>query len=148
MLLINVLYLTCLVFFFKQKTAYEMRISDWSSDVCSSDLSARFCMPVVLPKLPVLECVPSLRSALNGAGSAVLSAPPGSGKTTLIPLALLDEPWLADRNILVFEPPRVAARAAARRMASLLVEGVGHTAGYPNRFARRVSNNTRTQGIP
>src|SRR3546814_17103922 len=104
-------------------------------------------MPVVLPKLPVLECVPSLRSALNGAGSAVLSAPPGSGKTTLIPLALLDEPWIADRKILLLEPRRVAARAAARRMAPLLGESVGETVGYPLRFERRVSNTTRIEVI-
>lgn len=103
-------------------------------------------MPAALPALPVLECLPALKSAI-GAGSAVLSAPPGSGKTTLIPLALLDEPWLADRKILVLEPRRVAARAAARRMASLLGESVGETVGYQIRFERKVSQRTRIEVI-
>ncbi|HET8882791.1 MAG TPA: ATP-dependent helicase HrpB, partial [Solimonas sp.] len=104
-------------------------------------------MPVALPALPVLECLPALKPALARAGTAVLSAPPGSGKTTLIPLALLDEPWLAGRKILMLEPRRVAARAAARRMASLLGEPVGETVGYQIRFERRASDRTRIEVI-
>lgn len=77
----------------------------------------------------------------------MLSAPPGSGKTTLIPLALLNEPWLAGKKILMLEPRRVAARAAARRMASLLGEAVGETVGYQIRFERRVSSQTRIEVI-
>ncbi|MCU0936413.1 MAG: ATP-dependent helicase HrpB, partial [Gammaproteobacteria bacterium] len=81
----------------------------------------------------------------------MLAAPPGSGKTTLVPLALLDEPWLAGRAILVSEPRRLAARAAATRMADLLGERVGETVGYRVRFDQRVSARTRievvTEGI-
>ncbi len=81
----------------------------------------------------------------------MVTAPPGSGKTTLIPLALLDEPWLADKKILILEPRRLAARAAAARMASLLGEEVGRTVGYQIRFDRRISPITRievlTEGI-
>jgi ATP-dependent helicase HrpB len=100
-----------------------------------------------LPDLPVLNCVAALRAALGNARRAVLSAPPGSGKTTLVPLALLDEPWLAGKKILMLEPRRVAARAAARRMASLLGEAVGETIGYQIRFERRVSPKTRIEVI-
>src|SRR5689334_5980112 len=100
-----------------------------------------------LPDLPVLEALPALKAALAREGRAVLSAPPGSGKTTLVPLALLDEPWLAGRKILVLEPRRLAARAAARRMADLLGDGVGETVGYQVRFERRISARTRIEVI-
>lgn len=103
-------------------------------------------MIVTLPNLPVLDALPPLREAL-ARGCAVLSSPPGSGKTTVIPLALLDEPWLAGRRILMLEPRRVAARAAAARMASLLGEAVGQTVGYQIRFERRVSARTRIEVI-
>ena len=96
-----------------------------------------------LPELPVLDSVPALLRALRDAGSAVLSAPPGSGKTTVVPLALLDEPWLAGKRIIVLEPRRIAARMAARRMATLRGESVGETVGYQVRFERRVSTTTR-----
>ncbi|MEZ0335953.1 MAG: ATP-dependent helicase HrpB, partial [Gemmatimonadales bacterium] len=83
--------------------------------------------------------------------SAVLQAPPGAGKTTRVPLALLDEPWLADRRILMLEPRRLAARAAARRMAQSLGQGVGGTVGYRVRHDTRVGPGTRievlTEGI-
>src|SRR5688572_28700715 len=100
-----------------------------------------------LPDLPVREALPALRAALTRERSAVLAAPPGSGKTTLIPLALLDEPWLKGQKILVLEPRRLAARAAARRMASLLGEAVGETVGYQVRFERRISARTRVEVI-
>ena len=100
-----------------------------------------------LPQLPVLDALPALRAALRDTGCAVLAAPPGSGKTTLIPLALLDEPWLAGKKILMLEPRRVAARAAAARMAGLLGEKVGDTLGYQIRFERKVSNATRIEVI-
>lgn len=100
-----------------------------------------------LPSLPVLECLSALRAALTGAGAAVLAAPPGSGKTTLIPLTLLDEPWLRGRNILILEPRRIAARAAAARMASLLGETVGQRVGYQIRFERRIGPATRIEVI-
>ena len=100
-----------------------------------------------LPDLPALETLPALRAALRGPGCAVLAAPPGSGKTTLIPLALLDEPWLSGKKILVLEPRRLAARAAARRMAQLRDESVGDTVGYQVRFERKTSARTRIEVI-
>ena len=68
----------------------------------------------MLPDLPVAEALPALLAALRGGSNAVLVAPPGAGKTTLVPLVLRDEPWAAEGKILVLEPRRVAARAAAR----------------------------------
>jgi len=104
-----------------------------------------------LPDLPVAETFHELRAALSERGRAVLVAPPGAGKTTLVPLALLDEPWLAGRRILMLEPRRLATRAAARRMASLLGEQVGDTVGYQTRDERRIGAATRievvTEGI-
>jgi ATP-dependent helicase HrpB len=80
--------------------------------------------------LPVDGVIPALEAALAGPGAAVLQAPPGSGKTTRVPLALLDAPWLAGRKIIVLEPRRVAARAAARRLAANLGEDLGGRVGY------------------
>jgi ATP-dependent helicase HrpB len=97
--------------------------------------------------LPVLEVLPALRAALRQEGRAVLQAPPGTGKTTAIPPALLDEPWLAGRRIILLEPRRLAARAAARRMASLAGEPVGATIGYRVRFDTRVSEITRIEVV-
>ncbi|RVN97695.1 hypothetical protein, partial [Sinorhizobium meliloti] len=77
-----------------------------------------------LPALPIREILPGLGDALASAGSVVLSAPPGAGKTTLVPLFLLDQPWRGDGKIILLEPRRLAARAAAGRMAELLGEKV------------------------
>ena len=101
--------------------------------------------PRRLPNLPVVEVLPALREALKHQGRAVLTAPPGSGKTTVVPLALLDEPWLAGRRIVVLEPRRVAARAAAARMAELCGEPVGETVGYQIRFDRKLGRHTRVE---
>ncbi|MCW8906479.1 MAG: hypothetical protein OQL28_04455, partial [Sedimenticola sp.] len=79
--------------------------------------------------LPITPLLPELRHALADAGQAILVAPPGSGKTTLVPLALLDEPWLQGRKIIMLEPRRLATRAAARRMAALLSERCGERVG-------------------
>ena len=98
-----------------------------------------------LPDLPVREVLSELARALALGRGAVLTAPPGSGKTTLVPLALLGEPWLAGRTILVSEPRRLAARAAAGRMAEILGEPVGETVGYRVRFDQRVSARTRVE---
>ncbi len=94
--------------------------------------------------LPVDAVLPSLRAAL-ATGHAVLTAPPGSGKTTRVPPLLLDEPWLAGGTILMLEPRRPAARMAAARMADLLGEAVGERVGYQVRFERRIGPRTRIQ---
>jgi ATP-dependent helicase HrpB len=99
-----------------------------------------------LPTLPVNECLPALLAALD-VGNAVLVAPPGAGKTTLVPLALLAEPWRGDGVILVLEPRRLAARAAAQRMADLLGEDVGQRVGYRTRLDRAVSAATRIEVV-
>ncbi|MGD9914018.1 MAG: ATP-dependent helicase HrpB [Rhizobiaceae bacterium] len=108
-------------------------------------------MGIDLPNLPVTEALPALLEALQGDGAAVLVAPPGAGKTTLVPLALLEAPWRQDRRILLLEPRRLAARAAARRMAALLGEEPGGTVGYVMRMESRVSAATRilvvTEGV-
>lgn len=100
---------------------------------------------MTLPDLPVGEVLPTLRATLATSMSAVLCAPPGSGKTTLVPLALLAAPWLAGKSIIVLEPRRVAARAAAARMAQLCAEAVGETVGYQVRFDRKVGPRTRVE---
>src|SRR4051812_45188538 len=101
--------------------------------------------------LPVADAIPALRDALRDRRSAVLQAPPGAGKTTTVPLALLDEPWLGSQRIVMLEPRRVAARAAAHRMAQLLGESAGGRVGYRTRTDTRVSGATRievvTEGI-
>jgi ATP-dependent helicase HrpB len=97
--------------------------------------------------LPVEACIDELRSALAGPGRAVLQAPPGAGKTTIVPLRLLDEPWLAGRRIVMLEPRRLATRAAAQRMAELVGEPVGATVGYRTRDDRHVSDATRIEVI-
>ncbi len=97
--------------------------------------------------LPVEAVVPALRDALAGAGLAVLQAPPGAGKTTVVPLRLLAEPWLAGGRIVVLEPRRLATRAAARRMASLIGEEVGSSVGFTTRDERRVSRHTRVEVV-
>jgi len=90
----------------------------------------------IFPSLPVQEALPALLEALRAGASAVLVAPPGAGKTTLVPLVLMDEPWAAGQKILVLEPRRVAARAAARRMADLLGEALGERIGLATRLDR------------
>ena len=100
-------------------------------------------MPPALPNLPVSDRLELLKAALADVGSAVLVAPPGAGKTTLVPLALLDAPWRGDGMIVLLEPRRLAARAAARRMAELLGEEVGQTIGYRMRLDTKTSSKSR-----
>src|SRR5210317_1578193 len=97
-----------------------------------------------LPRHDVLE---ELRLRLDQRNEAVLQAPPGAGKTTVVPLALLSEDWLGNRKILVLEPRRIAARASAGRMAQLLGESVGQTVGYRMRLDTSVSEQTRIEVI-
>jgi ATP-dependent helicase HrpB len=97
--------------------------------------------------LPIDDALPRLTAALAANNAAVLVAPPGAGKTTRVPLVLLDEPWVKDKKILVLEPRRLAARAAASRMASTLGEQVGDTVGLRVRFGSKVSKRTRIEVI-
>ncbi len=101
--------------------------------------------------LPIDSLLPDLRDALSARHEVVLEAPPGAGKTTRVPLALLDAPWLMGQTILMLEPRRLAARAAAERLASELGERVGETVGYRIRLDSKVGPNTRievvTEGI-
>ena len=100
-----------------------------------------------MDSLPVDEALPRLKAALEAGNAAVLVAPPGAGKTTRVPLALLDTPWLAGRRIVMQEPRRLAARAAARRMAATLGEAVGETVGYRVRFDSKVGPRTRIEVV-
>ncbi|MEX1034695.1 MAG: DEAD/DEAH box helicase, partial [Sneathiella sp.] len=101
--------------------------------------------------LPVVEVLPELAHALDTASTVILSAAPGAGKTTLVPLFLLESGILGAKKIIMLEPRRLAARAAARRMADLLGEEVGQTVGYRVRLDSKVSPQTRievvTEGI-
>src|SRR5688572_5243993 len=97
--------------------------------------------------LPIHAVVAEIREALRGNRSLVLQAPPGAGKSTVVPLILLDEPWLERRKIVMLEPRRLAARAVATRMADTLGEPVGNTVGYRMRFDNRTSAATRIEVV-
>ena len=101
--------------------------------------------------LPIDAVLDELARTLAGNNAAVLVAPPGAGKTTRVPLALLDEPWAKAKKIIVLEPRRIAARASAERMAKTLGERAGETVGYRVRFGSKISRATRievvTEGI-
>ncbi|MEA3141195.1 MAG: ATP-dependent helicase HrpB [Gammaproteobacteria bacterium] len=105
----------------------------------------------VLPDLPVNEALPALNEALISRRSVLLEAPPGAGKSTVVPIFLLGGSWLKGQKILMLEPRRLAARAVANRMASLLGEPIGRTVGFRTRLETRVSRETRievvTEGI-
>jgi ATP-dependent helicase HrpB len=97
--------------------------------------------------LPIHEALPRLKAALAGRTAAVLVAPPGAGKTTVVPLELLAEPWVGAGKIVVLEPRRLAARAAAERMAATLGEPVGRTVGFRVRMQSKVSAATRIEVV-
>ena len=97
--------------------------------------------------LPIHEALAPLTAALAAGSCAVLVAPPGAGKTTVVPLALMDEPWAAGGKIIVLEPRRLAARAAADRMAKTLGEKTGETVGYRVRMQSRISARTRVEVV-
>src|SRR5215472_11059994 len=103
-------------------------------------------MPPV-QSLPIHDALPALKFALAAGSAAVLVAPPGAGKTTVTPLVLLDEPWTGGGKLIVLEPRRLAARAAAERMAATLGERVGESVGYRVRLASRVSARTRIEVV-
>lgn len=96
--------------------------------------------------LPIHAVLEPLKAALSAGNTAVLAAPPGAGKTTVVPLALLDQPWLQGK-VLVLEPRRLAARAAADRMAATLGEQPGGTVGYRTRLQSRIGPNTRIEVV-
>ena len=96
---------------------------------------------------PIAEVLPEIRTRLAQHPRLVLEAPPGAGKTTQVPLALLDADWLAGKKILMLEPRRIAARAAAEFMAAQLGETVGETVGYRIRFEAKVSVRTRVEVV-
>ena len=104
-----------------------------------------------MSSLPIDAALPALLKALRERNEVVLQAPPGAGKTTKVPLALLEESWLQGQTIIMLEPRRLAARAAAERMASELGEKVGETVGYRIRLDSKVGPKTRievvTEGI-
>lgn len=104
-------------------------------------------MRTALPDLPVREVLEPLGKALAERGMAILSAPPGAGKTTVVPLYLLEQEWMAKGRIILLEPRRLAARAAAARMAALLGEEVGETVGLRMRMETRTSGRTRIEVV-
>ena len=97
--------------------------------------------------LPIYDCLPALKDALTSHNEAVLEAPPGAGKTSIIPIELLSEPWLAGQKILLLEPRRVAAKLAAQRLADNLHEPLGETVGYRIRLESKISAKTRIEVI-
>lgn len=102
-------------------------------------------------KLPIYDVIPEVREKLASGNTLILQAPPGAGKSTILPIELLSEPWLQGQKILMLEPRRLAARAVANRMADLLEEKVGERVGYRIRFENKVGPHTRievlTEGI-
>jgi len=104
-------------------------------------------LAAIPPDLPIVAVLDRLVEVLQTQNSAVLVAPPGAGKTTSVPLALLDQSWAAGKKILMLAPRRLAARAAAARMADLLGEAVGETVGYQVRLDKKISARTRIEVI-
>ena len=98
-----------------------------------------------MPDFPIQSLIPDILASLESQTRLVLEAPPGAGKTTQVPLALLDAPWRADKKIIMLEPRRVAARAAAGFMAQQLDEPVGQTVGYRIRFEQKISSQSQIE---
>lgn len=103
-------------------------------------------LPAAAADLPVVEILDELAAALEQRGTAILSAPPGAGKTTIVPLVLIDEPWMRGK-IVMLEPRRLATRAAAQRMADLLGCSVGDRVGYQTRDERRIGRDTQIEVV-
>jgi ATP-dependent helicase HrpB len=132
---------------FGAKTRFALSPAyDMAHTTLDLDLTRSFDTP-----LPIDVVLDQLQRALAGSNAAVLVAPPGAGKTTRVPLALLDARWIGNKKIIMLEPRRIAARASAERMAKTLGERVGETVGYRVRFGSKVSRATRievvTEGI-
>ena len=101
----------------------------------------------MIPDLPVRHILPDLRQALSEGSTILLQAPPGAGKTTLVPIALLNEPYLEGKKIVMLEPRRLAARGGAWRIAELLKERVGGLVGYRMRGETSVGRETRIEVV-
>ena len=97
--------------------------------------------------LPIDAALPAITAALASSRSLVLQAPPGAGKSTVVPLELLEQPWMGGKRLIMLEPRRLAARAVAQRMAQSLNESVGRTVGYRMRMDTRVSRDTRIEVV-
>ncbi len=97
--------------------------------------------------LPIYEVLEELKNTLRKNSTVILEADPGAGKTTVVPISLLEEEWLRGKTILLLEPRRLAARNAATRMSSILREDVGQTVGYRIRFESRLSSHTRVEVV-
>ena len=124
-----------------------MRPRRWSFRTRVTDVDARPGSGASAGLLPIHEALPALKAALAARNAAVLVAPPGAGKTTVVPLELLGETWIGDGRIIVLEPRRLAARAAAQRMAETLNEPVGETVGFRVRMQSKVSARTRIEVV-
>lgn len=102
-------------------------------------------------QLPIQEIIPEIKKSLSATNTLILQAPPGAGKSTVLPLELLNESWLKGKKIIMLEPRRLAAKSVANRMAANLAETIGNTVGYRVRFENKVSNETKievvTEGI-
>ncbi|MBL4603782.1 MAG: ATP-dependent helicase HrpB [Emcibacteraceae bacterium] len=98
-------------------------------------------------KLPIYEIIPKVKTALLEKDNLVLQAPPGAGKTTIVPLELLEEKWLDNKKIIMLEPRRLAARAAAKRMAEIIGEKIGETVGYRVRMDSKIGPKTRIEVV-
>lgn len=122
------------------------------SNVCSTTINGTtLILNTYLDSLPINKVTGTIQSTLNQRNELVIEAPPGAGKTTAVPLALLNAPWLGQQTIVMLEPRRMAARAAAERMAFLLGEKVGERVGYRIRQENKVGKDTRiiviTEGV-
>src|SRR5688572_10838148 len=108
--------------------------------------AGKFAGPV-RSRLPIDEILPELLAVLQRQRNAVVEAPPGAGKSTVVPIALLDEPWLRGGKLIMLEPRRLATRAVAMRMSATLGEAVGETIGYRMRLETRVGRRTRVEVV-
>ncbi len=104
-------------------------------------------MQHILPSLPIQAVLPELKKHLAKHRSVILAAEPGSGKTTIAPLALVNEPWLQGQKIIILEPRRLAARMAAKRMSDLIGDSLGSLVGYRIRFDNKVSAQTKIEVV-